>query len=478
MSLIDKQIADDSSTAGESWTGRDSVRTDEQQGSDHVDNTRDLKSVVATVATTLVVFGIYTIQGALVARILGPAGRGEFGTAIFFPRDIFLWAGLLGGIEIVNAYASRGVANSVSLKYSAARLGLISGIITAVVAATSAVVALAVFAPEKSYLIPMCLLCCLFLPIEHMHLTISAVDRGNEAYRRYNINRLLFALAFPILAVSVFWLIPVPALTGIGVLPLMCVVFVASRLIGLLPTLRGMDVLRNPRAFFAGKRKSDPEAIPGAAKLLSEGKPFALSMIASEVFERLDVLLIVMWASVEQSGYYFVAVPAAGMLTIVPNALAVFTFNAGANGRHVNMRECGLVMGGLIVLQAITSLLFLYILPPLIIFLNGPEFNDAVPFAIWLLAPFAIRGYLQSVDGYLKGRGKPMIGVAARVFSIIVMVIFVNAAFGSMGLFSIPAAACVGQAVSMVIISVAVLREVASQNRTNPESGVSGGESA
>ena len=76
--------------------------------------------VIETVLTTLAIFGIYLIQGIVVARILGPLGRGEFGTAIFFPRDVFLYAGLMGGMEIVNSYAVKGTLNIRSLKYSAA----------------------------------------------------------------------------------------------------------------------------------------------------------------------------------------------------------------------------------------------------------------------------------------------------------------------------------------------------------------------
>ncbi len=506
MSLMEKQVAVGSVPGGteqQHWPVEATVRAPGQSPATRspardADKTRDLRSVIATVVTTLAVFGIYTLQGAMIARILGAEGRGEFGTAIFFPRDIFLWAGLLGGIEIVNSYARRGVANSVSLKYSAARLGLISGLITAAVAATASIGALLFFVPEKSYLIPMCLLCCLFVPLEHMHLTISAVDRGTESYSRYNVNRLLFALAFPALVAIAFFVLRLPELTGLGMVNVMCIVFVVSRILGLLPTLRGMSIAAMFRALFGSSSENGSRtehelpaeaiqassaepivvqsdaAIPNARKLLSEGRTYALSMIATEIFERLDVLLIVICASMADSGFYFVAVPAAALLTIVPNALGVFTFNAGAAGRRVTVKEAVGVMAGLIALQIVATLIFMLILPWLIVWLNSDKFAGSILFAMWLLPASAIKGYLQAVDGYLKGRGKPMIGVWSRVISIFAMIGFVLT-YSSLGLVCIPMAACVGQALSMLIISVAVIHDVSQQNSIDANnSGASG----
>ena len=200
----------------------------------------ELFSVVATFATTLTIFGIYLGQGIIIARLLGAAGRGEFGTSIYFPRDILLYAGLLGGIEIVNSYASRGTFDTVRLKFSAARMGLFSGILTASVAAVISIFAL--WMVGKSQLIPFSLLCCLFLPWEHMQLTVSAVDRGAKAYARYNVNRLIFALSFPLLVCAVF-LLRLPELFGLSSLLAVCIVFVLARVDGILPTFRGMHLI-------------------------------------------------------------------------------------------------------------------------------------------------------------------------------------------------------------------------------------------
>jgi O-antigen/teichoic acid export membrane protein len=435
----------------------------------------------ATVFSTLSVFGIFFLQGIFVARILGPIGRGEFGTALYFPRDILLYAGLLGGVEIINSIASKRAADTVALKYAAARLGLVSGLITAVVAALLSVGVLLKF--EKEYLIPFCLIVCAFVPFEHMQLTVSAVDRGVQRYGRYNINRLIYAASFLVMVLFTFGLDEVTNSTSslpswvsqigeqwtginhlipLSSLWLMCALFVSAKIIGLLPTFRGMNILERIRS--GESRSGEIKDAPSTRTLLKEGQPYAVSMIVSEVFDRLDILLILAWATVEMSGHYFVAVPAAALLTVFPNALGVFTFNVGAEqNRQVTLKVALIAILSTIAFQLAATIAFMYILPHLILFFCGEVYSPAIPFALWLLPACAIKGYLQAADGYLKGCGKPKIGIVSRSLSIALMLVFVAFTFPKWQFLSIPMAACVGQGFSMIVITAAVIKDVVSK---------------
>ncbi len=413
-------------------------------------------SLAATVVTTFLVFAIFLGQGIIIARLLGPAGRGEFGTCLYFPRDILLYAGLLGSLEIVNSYAAQRAASATRLKFSAARLGLITGCLTAVVAALFAVTLL--IATERQYLIPYALLCCLFLPLEHLHLTISAVDRGSESYARYNVNRLLLALSFPIL-VGLAWMADLAAITGVSWLWLVCGLWVVSRIVGVLPTLRGMHLL-NPALRRQQLKGPALDMVPGPRKLLREGRPFAVSMFVSEFFERLDIFLVLALASITDAGFYFVAVPAAAMLTIAPNALGVFTFNAAAQSKTGVSRIVAVrVMLATATFQLVSAVIFALIVGDLILLCFTDRFAASIPLVLLLLPASAIRGFLQAADGYLKGRGKPMIGVWSRSLSILVMLVFVWLTWGSLGLPAIPVAAGLGQAFAMLIIVTAIWQD-------------------
>ena len=452
---LDAPAANDEST-GSSRTPVDSISGVRRN---------ETKHLAATFLTTLSVFAIYFGQGILVARLLGPVGRGEFGTAVFFPRDVLLYVGLLGGIEIVTRRAADANLDANRLKYSAATLGLFSGVLTAFVSVVISVVALLfIDHGAKSYLIPYCLLISFFVPWEHIHLVVSGVDRGREQYRRYNINRLAFAASFPLI-VGLCWVSGLLDSGSEGSLGWVCVLFVCSRVLGLLPTLTGLNFgvwLSDLVGAFSGKQ-SRQNALgdqPTARILLKDGWPYALSMFASELFERMDVILILVLASVEESGFYFVAIPAAALLTIAPNSLSVFTFNAGAENRLVSLKNAIGLMASTALFQLISMVILGYLIPLLIIFFYGEPFQPAIQFVLYLLPAFAIKGILQAFDGYLKGRNLPMIGVYARLMSILAMLVFVILFFGKYQLLSIPMAAFVGQLLSLIVVTYFLIQEV------------------
>ena len=393
--------------------------------------------LIGTFLTTTAVFGIFFVQGILLARVLGPEGRGEFGSAVLFAQQLLLYVGLLGGVDIVNRYAKKDGINPLALKYSAISLALITGCLTALVSFVLSAIVFGFFETDKAYLIPFCLLTCLFVPFEHIHLNVSGVDRGTDAYRRYNVNRLLFSSVFP-LSLLILYLTGILSTQGQQLLFIVCFVFVLARVVGLLPTLRGLSFSQ----WLNRDQIPQQVAAPNKRRLIKEGVPYAWSMFATELFERLDVLLIVLLAPVKEAGFYFVAVPAAALLTIGPNALSVFTFNAGASGRTVSLGKATRVIASVALFQLVSLALLLLLIPQIIVWIYGGEFEPSISFVWYLLPACAIKGFLQPLDAYLKGIGKPMVGVWSRTTSIFAMLIFVFFAFPSYELYSIPMAAC------------------------------------
>lgn len=415
-----------------------------------------LRSLAGTVATTFTTYAIYLVQGVIVARLLGPEGRGEFGSCLYFPRDILLYAGLLGGVEIITTHAARKLADPKRLRISAARLGFLTGCITAIVAGLLATILLAL--TDRLYLIPCALFCCLFVPLEHIQLTMSAVDRGQGDFTKYNLNRLFFALSFPLLAV-IAWSTDLAALFGIDWLWLLCGIWVFSRIVGVVPTLFPPRTRAN-QLIGREVNKTDLARVPGVKRMLFEGRSYALSMLVSEVFERLDIFLVLAFCSLVDAGNYFVALPAAALLTIVPNAFGVYTFNYGANTREPpSVRIAIRVMFSVAIIQLISAVLYSLVIGDLILFCFSDRFVAAIPLVMLLIPAFAIKGFLQAADAFLKGRGKPMTGVRARLISIVIMLVFVAITWTDLGMPAIPVAAGIGQGFSMLVIATAVLRE-------------------
>ena len=150
-------------------------------------------------------------------------------------------------------------------------------------------------------------MCSLLLPFDHIRLTLLAVDHGSGNFFRYNRNALFNASLLP-LTLCALW-------TG-GVRSLYLVV-AATIVIPILSlvyrfTSEGVGIIA---------RKGGPPL----RSLIREGIPYAFAQASSDLFNRLDALLILWLASLKEQGYYMAAVSSASLMLVAPNrAGAVF----------------------------------------------------------------------------------------------------------------------------------------------------------
>lgn len=403
-----------------------------------------------TVGVSFAIVALQMTQGILLARLLGPQGRGEYATAVLYSQ-ILLYVGLFGGLEVICRYAAEKRTDPLSLRRAALWLGITTGIGTTLLVVVSNAVALPA---DKRFLMSLGWLCGLSVVGQHVMLMITAVDRGSKAYVAYNVHRLIAAAAYPAL------LLMAVAVTDVT-LTLACVLFVVASLISMATCLVGL-----PRPLSG---PSDPPV----KRLLSESRPYGFSMLASDLFERLDLMLAMWLIPLVTQGFYAAMVPVVYPLTVIPNTLGIFLFNAGASkdGSALTRRDVHRILGGAIAIQTVSTIAFMWMIGPLVRFVYGAEFAPAVQFALWLAPVSAIRGILQGLESYVKGRGRPLASIRCRIVAAIVMLVMTwfwwtgadglpaTGAPGS-GAIAIAKAALVSQLVCLVWISAIVYNDV------------------
>ena len=417
----------------------------EQQRSSLFDRMQSLRisnahrQVIFTFLTSLSVFAVFAVQGILLANILGREGRGQYATTVFYPQ-ILLYVGFLGAIEIVAWYARQKSTDLIRLRRAAFRLGVVVGTLTMIVAI---IFSLTLVPASKRGLIWLCILCATAIPFQSIHQITISVDRGSNNFSRYNWIRLFGALALPVMLL-VYWFL------GQKSLFVICLFFVASSIISAIPCLGRMKGALSP-------------ATPSTRTLLNEGKQYGISMLSSEIFERMDIALFFFLTSLGTQGCYAAIVPAAAILTVVPNVLGIFAFNIGANShRIVTLRETNLAMAGMFVAQLFITILFTSAIGFLVLLFYGEEFRPAIPLVYALIPAISIKGILQAVEGYLKGRGKPHIGIWARLIAIplmLVCVFLLRNTFTIEGI-HIPIAFGIAQVFCLIWIGIAVYIDV------------------
>lgn len=408
------------------------------------------QSMLRTVATSFAVFALWAVQGAVLARLLGPTARGEYGAAILYPQ-LLLFIGLLGAPMTLARRAAAGATPLRPLRNTALRFGLCTGLVSAAVVV---VLALGALPADKAHLFPLCMLCALVLPWDQMRLALSAVDHGSGAFSRYNACRLGAAAALPALLFGL-WLLDLHSLLTVAVGTV-------------LASLAGFAIqwLACPEATLLG------EVEPALAVLAAEGMPYTLGIVVGNLYGRLDALLILWLSDLTTQGHYAAAVPTAGLLLVAPTALELFAFNVGARcGAPPTGRSMLLAAGWLGLFQLGTAAAFALVLAPLVRLVFGEAFRETVPLALCLLPAFALCGCAMPAEGFLRGRRKPHHVTAANLLGAVVLAGGSVLLVGRYQTLGVPMAACLGQLVHLLWLLTAVVWEVRSTARQPALSG-------
>lgn len=404
---------------------------------------------VYTVGVAFAIVLLQMSQGILLARLLGPEGRGAYATAVLYVQ-MMLYIGLLGGLEVICKYAAEAQVDQTKLRRAALWLGLTTGTIT-----TALVIALAttLLPAEKRHLIPHAVVCALSIAGQQVMLIMTAVDRGSGQFGAYNIRRIIAAASFPLLLLIAVCVMEIDVM-------LACWLFVAASIISMLACTTG---LKKP---FSG------ESRPGVGKLLKESRPYAVSMLVTDLFDRMDLFLVTWFVVLEQQGFYAAIVPVVYPLTVIPNTMGLFLFNAGADqNRRLTKFDVHRILAMAIGVQTIMTIGFVILVGPVVRLLYGEAFAPSIEFAYWLAPASAIKGILQGLDSYLKGRGRPLSVMWCRIVSVIVMLVVVWCLLDAFGTVAIAMAALAGQVVSLIWFAAIVYADVG-HHRVEPESTV------
>ncbi|TWU59439.1 Polysaccharide biosynthesis protein [Rubripirellula tenax] len=422
------------------------VAADLESGSGRASGTIKRKALqfASTVGFAFAIVGLQLGQGILLARLLGPVGRGEYAAAVLYAQ-MFLYVGLFGGLEVIcrRAADDEHAGDRFQLRRAALWLGITTGTVTSLITIVLNLVALP---GDKRYLIPIAILCSLSIVGQHAMLIMTAVDRGSGEFGKYNLRRLIAAAAFPLMLVIAAMTMPIDVMTTATLFVLASVISMAACLIGVPKPFRG-------------------ESAPSVKTLVRESRPYGYSMLVTDLFERLDLFMVLWLAPLIEQGFYAAMVPAVYPLTVIPNTLGLFLFNAAANrDSRLVTRDIHRILGSSLAVQGASTIAFMVLIGPLVKLFYGNDFEPAIQFAMWLAPASAIKGVLQGLDSYLKGRGRPLAPIRARFLAIAVMVGSTWALFDTYGTLSIAMAALAGQVVCLIWLTSIVYSDVQHQD--------------
>jgi len=351
-----------------------------------------------TFATSLFIQICTVFQGVLLARLLGPNGRGEFASVILWP-SVFAGIGILGINMAIARFAGQGISSGRLVK-TAIKAAVFTGVLSAIVCG----ILLPVLLPEdKHHLLPAAYLFLLFIPVNHLGMNLQGIDHGAGNFNWLNITR---ALIYPVfflgvlicwvLADKVFWVV-------------VCLLIANGSVV----------LLR----LFA-KRKDLRNELPdvGYIKLIKESFPYITASLISILYMQMDKALLVWLLAPEDIGWYVAAFAASGSINVLNGALGIVQFSAAAQSKprygFVDLASV-LRRGGIVSIMGGSVLAIM--LPFLIPLVYGAAFQPATAMAFILLPGLILAGLGEIVNQALRGQGQPLAGVLSKLVGLIVM---------------------------------------------------------
>ena len=381
--------------------------------------------------------------GIILARALGPHGRGVYGALFLWAltaANIFAW-----GTQMTLAREAAQRPERARAVYRAAyRLALIGGLAGA---ATFLAVVVPLTLGDRDYPLWMVGVAAVIVPFTIPNAFQIQIELGRARFGSYNVVRSLFA-GGNLLTVAALWLAGVrDAGTFLAVLAVMALGASLAAALSIRPSLRDLP------------KDDDIQLGP----TLRRSTPLALTMLIAGVAQQSDKLFASALFEPQVIGLYLVAATLAQVQGMAGEALAQMFFARGAalpDLASVDREWLAQRLRQTILLYAGLCVVGLVLLPPLVPLIYGRAFAGATDLLYVLLPGLALQGMNRPFEEFLRGLNRA--AVLARMAIVLITIIagFALAARFAGSIALLPWGVVCGFAVSVMIAAWTLAREM------------------
>jgi len=354
----------------------------------------------------MVLTGLGLVSGILVARVLGPTGRGQLAAAMLWPAVIGTFISL--GLQHAFVYAvGVGWAKPERLQRLGLRFTLLVAVPTMLTYWLVCPSILGRDFPDQSW-VPR--IFALYIPLSVYLGFLLPIYQGSGDFTRWNVARVFR---------SGGWTLAVVVLASLAWLTVLNLLIVQLLILALLSVY-----LYSRLGSLAGRNKG--EGSQPLRLIFKYGFAIYLSGLAYTVNQQLDQLLLSIWVTPSELGQYAAAVTLAGAILVIPGAMGPIGFSkvARANDdpseqrRHIRI---AFAWSALLLLPA--GLLVAILAPWVTKILFGAAYGHAAKL-LRVLAPAAVSlGMGMILADVLRGMGKPMYATYGAIAGAVITIV-------------------------------------------------------
>ncbi|HEY3316905.1 MAG TPA: oligosaccharide flippase family protein [Coriobacteriia bacterium] len=356
----------------------------------------------------VVTLGVSFATSVLLARALGPAGKGQLTLLLQIPGTIAMFAGL--GIPAANAYFVGRRVHGVGVTLGNSLLA----------AAAATLVGLPIYlvltrgpgAPPGGFPLVPVMLVAAVLPLSLLVSFVSGIGTALQQLPRQAAASLLGALASTVLVALAFITHRLDLGIAAAASPLMLT-------ITFLVLVTGVE-----------RARTDPVRVSVTA--LREASGYSLKSyfagLTSFLNYRQDVFVVGYLAGNAQLGLYSIAVTFAELLWYLPNALSTTILSKSMAAQHeagaqFTARSSRITVALMIVLAGVSAL----VIRPVLTLLYTGKFVDSAAAFYWLLPGVIMLGIVKILSSYLAAHGKlyPLLGLLSAGVNLVANLLLV-----------------------------------------------------
>jgi O-antigen/teichoic acid export membrane protein len=364
-------------------------------------------TLFSTFGTTGVTAGVSVVTSTILARNLGPEGRGAVLALTFWPAVLVGVLSLsLNEATTYHMARASGQGGEYAGRYASTGL-LLQGLIAVIVTPLAVALILALLPAERRESLDAVLWYTAFLtPLMLLDLHFKAVLQGRGSFRALNLTRIAHPTAY---AVALVGLVVSNGLTVKTVMGATLVGLAVSLLIG--ACLSGVRL-----AGWSGSAMHDS---------LATGWKFHLANLLLYAAQESDKFIVLQFMDDTNIGYYAVAIAMSGLGGgIVVQSLAIISSRdmaaATTGAARVGLLTWNIHVGGLLMLLINgAAAAFAPLWLPL---LFGAKFEAAVPVVRVLLLMATIKGLRQIIDRAMRAARSTSVGILGESAALVVLV--------------------------------------------------------
>lgn len=350
------------------------------------------KSDILKLFTGRVVVQVTTIlQSIIIARLLGPEGKGEFTEIIMWPTLIASFSMLGLYTAIVRISAKKNISERFNITKSVIRCTSITGLVGVFVAYVVNSIYFKNSAIET------------VAQIYAIYVLIYNVNRGLSAINNGQGNMGILSISSSILNPCYFLML----------LILYCCNYITlgSTLIALLlANFCSLVFLYIKRQRTSNKKLLSPKWI------LKHSVKFAPADFSEPMYAYYDKAVIALLLNPYELGLYTVAYSAAGLSNLISSTFSVKLFSDVAQGKTNNL---GQMIRLNIILMVLMSVVLCVFLPFAIPLVYGNDYIPSVLPSLLLLPICIFQGQSMIVERSILAKGLPFVGVKAKVVTMV-----------------------------------------------------------